>query len=254
MTMRSRLSLYACLLPALHACLFLPLATRAQSPKPPLTINHLTGDYYVYTTYGDPGDGKPYPSNSLYVVTTKGIILLDVPWDTTQCQPLLDSLSARHHQQPVFCLSTHFHSDRTAGLDFFKQHGVATWSSRLTKELCRQKGQQQATYTFDHDTTFVIGNYTFRAMYPGEGHTKDNIVVWFEKGKVLYGGCLVKSTEATTLGNLADGNTAAYPRSIRNVMHAFPHPAYVIPGHLGWTDKRSLAHTLTLLERYNSKK
>jgi len=61
------------------------------------------------------------------------LVLLNTPWDTTQCQPLPDSLYARHHQRPVFCLSTHFHSNRTAGIDFLKGHGVATWPSQQTK-------------------------------------------------------------------------------------------------------------------------
>ena len=239
---------------SLLTCLILANVVRAQSSKPqtsaPLTITHLTGDLYIYTTYGDPGNGQPFPSNSLYVVTTDGIILLDTPWDTTQCQPLLDSLETRHHQKPVFCLSTHFHGDRTAGIDFLKKHGVATWSSEQTSALCLQKGEPRAEHVFTKDTVFDIGGYSFRAMYPGEGHTKDNIVVWLEKEKVLYGGCFVKSTETESLGNLSEANTAAWPASVKKVMQAFPHPAYVIPGHLGWLDNTSLSHTLTLLDKY----
>jgi glyoxylase-like metal-dependent hydrolase (beta-lactamase superfamily II) len=236
---------------SLLACLILVSALTAQSDNPktprPLTITHLIGDLYVYITYGDPGNGQPYPSNSLYMVTTDGIVLFDTPWDTTQCQPLFDSLYARHHQKPIFCLSTHFHSDRTAGIDFLKEQGVSTWSSQQTKEFCRLKGEPQAEHVFTKDTVFVIGGHSFRTMYPGEGHTKDNIVVWLEKEKVLYGGCFVKSTETQSLGNLSDANTAAWPASVKRVMHAFPHPAYVIPGHLGWADNTSLSHTLTLL-------
>lgn len=235
-------------------CLILAVATTttmAQSsrPRPALAITHLTGDLYVYTTYGDPGDGSAFPSNGLYMVTSSGIALMDTPWDTTQFQPLLDSLYARHHQKPVFCLSTHFHNDRTAGLDFFRRHGVTTWSSQQTRELCRQKGEPQAGHVFTKDTVFTIGRHSFRTFYPGEGHTKDNIVVWFEKEKVLYGGCFVKSTESQSLGNLADANTKVWPASVKKTMQAFPDPAYVIPGHLGWRDKGSLAWTLKLLEK-----
>jgi metallo-beta-lactamase class B len=222
---------------------------QAQSPHPGLTITHLTGDLYIYTTWHFIDDG-PYPANSMYLVTPKGAVMFDTPWDSTQFQPLLDSIYARHGQRVVLCISTHFHADRTAGLAFLQQQGIATWSSAMTLELCRQRHEHQATYTFTQDTTFTIGDYSFRTFYPGPGHTKDNIVIWLPKDKVLYGGCLVKSTEASTIGNVADGDLIAYPTSIMRLMKEFPHPAYIIPGHLGWTDIQSLEHTLKLCQQY----
>jgi Zn-dependent hydrolases, including glyoxylases len=227
----------ACLIPA--GVLF------AQQPK--LRITPLHGDFYVYTTWRPVG-GALFPSNSLYVVTAKGIVMIDTPWDTTQLQPLLDSMQARHHQQPVMSLSTHFHADRTAGLNWLQAHGVATWSSAYTKQLCIEKNEEKAAHIFTKDTSFTVGNHSFQAYYPGPGHTKDNIVVWFEKEKILYGGCFVKSTESEHLGNLSDADTSAWPASIRKVLKQFK-PNYVIPGHQDWKDKRSLEHTLKLLEK-----
>ena len=216
-----------------------------------LTITHLAGDCYVYTTYGISG-GEPYPSNSCYLVTGKGVVMFDVPWDTTQYQPLFDSIYARHHQPVVLCISTHFHEDRTAGLSFLKQRGIPTWSSALTKELCAQHHENEAANVFTKDTIFTVGDYTFRTFYPGAGHTKDNIVIWVPKARVLYGGCFIKSTEAPDLGNLSDADPVAWPVSVQRLMKAFPDPAFVIPGHLGWTDKRSVQHTAQLLEEYKA--
>lgn len=220
----------------------------AQS-HPALTITHLTGDLYVYTTWHVIDDG-PYPSNSMYLVTPKGAVMFDTPWDSTQFQPLLDSIYARHRQRVVLCISTHFHKDRTAGLAFLQQQGIATWSSAMTLELCRQRHENQAAHTFTKDTTFNIGDYSFRTFYPGPGHTKDNIVIWLPEDKVLYGGCFVKSTEAPTIGFVGDGDLTAYPSSIMRLIKEFPHPTYIIPGHLGWTDNRSLEYTLKLVQQY----
>jgi metallo-beta-lactamase class B len=232
-----------------------PAAQSAQSPvqppadHPPLIITHLTGDLYVYTTWHFIDDG-PFPSNSMYLVTPKGAVMFDTPWDSTQFQPLLDSIYARHGQRVVLCISTHFHEDRTAGLAFLQQQGIATWSSAMTLEFCRQRHENQAANTFTRDTTFTIGGYSFRTFYPGPGHTRDNIVIWLPKDKVLYGGCFIKSTESPALGNVADADLTAWPVSIRRTMQEFPNPAYVIPGHLSWTDKQSLEHTLKLWEQY----
>ncbi|HTI07091.1 MAG TPA: BlaB/IND/MUS family subclass B1 metallo-beta-lactamase [Puia sp.] len=239
------------IVPVLFSLLFLAQA-KAQAGKHGLEITHLTGNLYVYTTYNLYA-GNPTPSNSMYLVTGEGVVLFDVPWDTAQRQPLLDSLYARHHQKPVLCIATHFHGDRTGALDFLKQHGVATWSSRLTYELCRQNHMQEAAHVFDKDTSFTVGGYTVQTFYPGEGHTKDNIVIWCAADQVLYGGCLIKSTEDKTLGFLGDANLAAWPQTMRRLMQEFPHPKYVIPGHDGWADNQSPAHTLKLLEQRGKK-
>jgi glyoxylase-like metal-dependent hydrolase (beta-lactamase superfamily II) len=228
------------------------LSLFAQVSKPSLTISHLTGDFYVYTTYRSLS-GTPYPSNSMYLVTCNGVVMLDTPWDTTQFQPLLDSIEKRHQKKVILCIATHFHDDRTAGLDFLRQKGIKTYTSKLTYELCKEHNEKQAEYYFTKDTTFKICNYSVQTYYPGEGHTKDNIVIWFDKDKILYGGCLVKSTESNGLGNIEDANIPAWSTSISNIMDRFSKPKYVIPGHLDWDNNKSLQHTLSLLKRYYRK-
>ena len=221
----------------------------AQSNAPKLKITHLTGDFYIYTTYNL--WRKTYvPSNSMYLVTSKGVVMFDTPWDTTQFQPLLDSIKARHHQEVVLCIPTHFHEDRTGGLAFLQAKGIPTWSTQQTYELCHQKGMPQAQFRFTKDTTFSIGNHQFQTFYPGPGHAPDNIVIWFAREKILYGGCFVKSTEATDLGNLSDANVQQWPASLQKVIARFPAPRYVIPGHEGWSNNRSLQHTLQLLKAH----
>lgn len=224
----------------------------AQSTEPKLKITHLAGDCYVYITY-NLWRNQPVPSNSMYLVTNEGVVMFDTPWDTTQFQPLLDSIEARHHKKVIMSISTHFHEDRTGGIDFLKAKGIKTYSSRQTYDLCKQRGEKQAGYYFTKDTTFHTGNHSFQAYYPGPGHAPDNIVIWVPGEKVLYGGCLVKSTEATSLGNLSDANLQAWPGSIRKVMQKYPSPTYVIPGHDGWSNNQSLQHTLQLLKTHKDK-
>ena len=60
-----------------------------------------------------------------------------------------------------------------------------------------------------------MGQHAFQTYYGGQGHTPDNIVIWFDKEKILYGGCLVKSD---------------------------------------WRSKGSLTHTLNLIQQYEEKK
>ena len=96
---------------------------------------------------------------------------------------------------------------------------------------------------------FKAGKCSFETYYGGEGHTKDNIVIWFGREKILYGGCLVKSTEATDLGYIREANLEAWSFTLANVKQKFRKYKFVIPGHQEWRSSASLDHTLDLLQQ-----
>jgi len=225
-----------------------PTVLPAQQEIPPLEIAHLTGNFYVYTTYNF-YDGQAVPSNSLYVLTDSGVVLIDTPWDSTQFQPVLDSIEARHGKKVVLCISTHFHADRTAGLEYYRAKGIRTYSSKLTLDWCKKEGEKQPEFTFSKDTVFQVGGLRLETYYPGEGHAPDNIVVWFGQAKLLYGGCFVKSVESSGLGNLSHANPAAWAKSVQKVRKKYRKARYIIPGHFGWQGD-GLRHTAKLLRKH----
>lgn len=229
-------------------CVLYSSSSSAQESVSGLDIFHIRGNIYAYTTYKI-YEGSKFPSNSMYMVTDQGIVMFDTPWDSTRLQPLIDSFYARHGKKPILSVSTHFHADRTEGLDLLRKAGVKTYSSQQTKNLCIRRGEEVPEFSFLSDTALHFGNQTVEIFYPGEGHTSDNIVIWFPQEKVLYGGCLIKSTEATDLGNIADANLSEWKESIKKLMKRFPLAEVVIPGHQGWENSRSLQHTLYLLEK-----
>jgi metallo-beta-lactamase class B len=207
-----------------------------------LQITPLTKDLYVFTTYQN-----SFPANGMYLVTEQGAVMIDTPWDTTQFQPLLDSIRVKHHKGVAVCIATHSHDDRTAGLTFYAKKGAKTYTTKQTDDISKKKNGVRANFVISNDTTFVVGRHVFQTFHPGEGHTSDNIVVWFGKQKVLYGGCLIKSVEATDLGYIAEANLTAWPTTIKNLQERFSKAKYVIPGHQNWKDAKSLEHTLGLL-------
>jgi metallo-beta-lactamase class B len=224
------------------------LAAHVAGAQPKLEITKLTNDFFIFTTY-QVYKGTIFPANGMYVVTNRGVVLIDSPWDTTQFQPLLDTIWNRHQMNVVLAVATHSHEDRTAGLEFLKGKGVQTFTSRLTDEISRKDHQKRAEFLFRSDTTFVVGGHSFEAYYPGPGHTEDNIVVWFPGERLLYGGCLIKSVEAENLGNLADANLASWPATLNKIKKRYGKMNYVIPGHQKWTDNTAVDHTLMLLRK-----
>src|SRR5882757_9594883 len=99
---------------------------KAQTRPFRISTKHLTGNVYVYISYGLPDDKTPFPANGLYIVTPASIVLIDTPWDEDQTQQLIDTIKQRYNQKIVLCISTHFHTDRTAGLDVLKKNGTKT--------------------------------------------------------------------------------------------------------------------------------
>ena len=235
----------------LTSFIFFITSARAQNP-PKLEIVRLTGDFYIYTTYNTYLENRT-PAHGMYVVTTDGVVMFDTPWDTTQFQPLLDSIQIRHHKNVIMCFATHWHSDKTAGLEYYRQHGIKTYTTALTDELSKKNDMKQAEFLMTRDTTFQVGQYAFETYYPGPGHTTDNIVIWFEKEKILYGGCLIKGASDKTLGYLGDANTAAYATTLQKVQQKCQNPQHIIVAHSDWTNLNSLKHSIKLAKRLKKK-
>lgn len=219
----------------------------AQTEAPRLKITPLTGDFHIYTTYNE-YEGTLIPAHGMYLVIGEGVVLFDTPWDTTQFQPLLDSIKQKHNKQVALCLATHWHNDRTEGLEYYRQLGIKTYTTTLTDEWSQKNEMKRAEFLMTSDTVFRVGDYSFVTFYPGEGHTADNIVIWFEKEKILYGGCLIKGTEATDLGYLGDANVKEYANTLKRVQQKFRDPKHIIVSHHNSTDAGSLEHSIRLAE------
>ena len=223
-----------------------------QTNEAKLKISHLTGDFYIYTTYNT-YEGSQIPANGMYLLINNGVVLFDTPWDTTQFQPLLDSIKLRHNKNVTMCIATHWHSDRTEGLEYYKNKGIRTYTTSLTDELSKKNNKKRAEYLIEKDTIFNVGQYTFETYYPGQGHTADNIVIWFDKEKILYGGCLIKGADAENLGYLGDANVTEYFSTLKKVQQKCPNPKFIIISHSEWDNINSLKHSIKLAKKLRRK-
>lgn len=225
-------------------CLFFS-SVLAQNPK--IKIQRLTTNLYKYTTYNT-YKGAVTDANAVYLVTKKGVVVIDAPWDPSQFQPFLDSVKAKHNQKVVLAIATHAHEDRAGGLAFFKAKGIKTFATNKTNKILLETKKPTAQFTFNGDTTFNVGGVNIKTFFAGEGHTKDNISVWFEQDKILYGGCLVKSTDSKNLGYIGEANIKQWPQSIKNLEKKYPDVKLLIPGHGNGNTPAALTHTLELLK------
>ncbi len=218
-----------------------------ETPTFVLTVSRIEEHFYVHTSYKVLGD-KPYPSNGLIAETDSGVVIVDTPWDTAQTEQLFSWIETHLGKKVSLCIVTHAHDDRIGGIDAFARRGIKVISTPLTARHAAERGFRRPEAVLPNDTLFSVGGIEMECFYPGKGHTDDNIVVWFPRQRILFGGCLVKSTDVSGLGNVADADVHSWPASIRTVMKKFPSPVFVIPGHEGWSSNKSLEHTLELLK------
>ena len=227
--------------------LLLSMAANAQVRdfviEPPINSH-----FYIYRTFGVFG-GVEYATNAAYLVTKKGVVLFDVPWQKTQYQSLLDSIEERHHVPVIAVFATHSHDDRAGDLSFYNKKGIKTYATTKTNALLKKDGKATSTEIIKIGKTYTIGGEKFIVDFVGEGHTVDNVVVWFPEYKILNGGCLVKSRVAKDLGNTKEANVIQWPKTIKKLQSKYSQATLVIPGHDEWKGGGHIAHTLELLSK-----
>ncbi len=151
------------------------------------------------------------------------------------------------------CFATHWHSDKTAGLEYYRQQGIKTYTTVLTDELSKKNDKKRAEFLMTKDTVFHTGQYAFETYYPGQGHTVDNIIIWFEKEKILYGGCLIKGADDDNLGYTDDGNVIEYASTLKKVQKKCRQPQFIIIAHNDWKNTHSLKHSLKMAKELKKK-
>ena len=213
----------------------------------PIQIDPINNNLFVYQTYNTLNDVE-YNANSLYLVTSKGIVLFDVPLQRSQYQELTDILFQKYKLPIVAVFVTHSHEDRAGDLSFYNNLNIPTYASALTNSKLKKEGKATSKFDIELGKTYKFGNEKFVVEYFGEGHTADNVVIWFPKYKVLNGGCLIKGADAVNLGYTGEANIAQWPKTMQKLMTKHPKIKQVIPGHDNWKATGHIENTFKLLE------
>jgi metallo-beta-lactamase class B len=240
----------------LSTILFLPLSLWAQDNYS-IKVTPLTSGVWVHTSYKKLS-GKPFPSNGLIVEADSSVFLVDTAWDSLQMEQLIYWTDSALHKPICGVVATHWHDDRTGGAKVLQAHNIPLYVSEITRQLAKQHGDTLAAITFKKDTVFQLGSDKLEVVYPGPGHTVDNLVVWLPRQQVLYGGCLVKSEQATGMGYTEDADLQQWPRTIQFLSRHYGHARWIVPGHQRWNlpghpANKLFEHTLYLLRQHHQK-
>lgn len=208
-------------------------------------LSKINDSVWVHTTYSD-YNGYRTPANGLLVVTSKGLVLVDTPWNNGQTRELMELTENTFKQNISVAIITHAHDDTIGGISTLLENGVDVRSTGLTVKEAEKIGFEKPQPKLDTEPKFQVGSTKIETFYPGEGHSTDNIIVCFPQYKVLFGGCLIKSLESESLGNTKEAHVNEWPSSVKKVLDEYPDVEIVIPGHGNWGGLDLISHTLDL--------
>lgn len=222
--------------------------SRMRRVTPTLWIAPLADAVWITCFTGRIAQGW-YPANGMIVADQRSVTVIDTGWDRQQGTALL-KLAAEVAGKPVARgIATHFHSDRSGGIEAFRRAGVPVLAHPLTTGLARAHGAPEPDPLpgFEHGPVQLGG---IELCHPGPGHAPDNIAAWHAASQTLFGGCLLKSVTSGDLGNLEDADVQAWGATLTRLAARYPARTHTIPGH-GTIAGDAIAHSQGLLARQN---
>ena len=223
----------------------------------------------------------PWSSNSLLIhASNSDCILVNTLCDNQGARVLVDWMKSSFGEVNLVAINTGFHVDNLGGNEYLLSKGISVYGSDLTAKLVAERGQKEKNrlleglkspenkkyYDAYKDLTFVqpnrifdinqglllkIGDEDVNVFYPGPSHTLDNVVVYFPKRKILFGGCMIKSLDSKNAGYSADADMLKWPRSVEKVLSIYKDARIVVPGHGDYGDTALIKHTIELLDKVN---
>ena len=213
-----------------------------------LIITKLSNSIYEHTSFLQTNDFGKVPCNGMVVVDSNEAIVLDTPTDSISSVELIHYFK-KQNIKIIAVVPTHFHEDCLGGLDVFHKEGSFSFANQKTKAVLLENkiSKNIPQSTFQNKTDLEFGNKTLHLEFFGEGHTKDNVVVYFPDEEVLFGGCLIKEVGATK-GYLGDANEKDWSETVQKIKVIYPNLKTVIPGHGKRGGMELLDYTIELFQ------
>ena len=212
-----------------------------------LIITQITQHTFVHTSYKQTDEFGYVPCNGLIVRKGTETIIFDTPTTDKTSAVLIKWIQKKLHCSIEAVIPTHFHDDCLGGLQAFDDNKIPSYANSKTVEYAKENKMTVPKNSFNDSLLLNLGDTYVTAIFFGEGHTRDNVVGYFPEENVLFGGCLVKTLDASK-GYLGDANVAAWSGTVEKVKKAYPKVKIVVPGHGPYGDQKLLDYTIQLFK------
>lgn len=219
-----------------------------------LEIIPLSKTTFVHISYQSNPDFGKFTCNGLIYINGNEALIMDTPPCDSLSEQLLHWLAVTFPKVKVKgVVVNHFHYDCLGGLEAFHKHNIPSYSFSATPSLAAHDHSVQPQHTFNKELTLKVGKKEVYCYYPGEAHSKDNIVTWIPAENILFGGCMVKAIGASR-GNIADANLKEWSNTVQRVKTKFKTARIVVPGHGDYGGPQLLDYTIRLFAKDRASK
>lgn len=212
-----------------------------------LIITQLAENSFQHTSYLQTNDFGNVPCNGLIVSDKNEAVVFDTPTTNKTAEELINFIEQKLKCKINAVVPTHFHNDCLAGLEAFHNKKIPSYAYFKTIALAKADTLVAPQNSFSDSLILKLGSANTITKFLGEGHTKDNVVAYFPKDKVMFGGCLIKEINATK-GFLGDANVAEWSNTVAKVEKTYPAVQIVVPGHGKSGNKALLDYTIKLFK------
>jgi metallo-beta-lactamase class B len=212
-----------------------------------LVVTQVAENAFEHTSYLQTNDFGNVPCNGLIVRNNKEVIIFDTPTNDKSSEELIKWINEKLDSKINAIVPTHFHNDCLGGLKAFHDNKIPSYAYFKTIELAKENNFVVPENSFSDSLILKAGDEPAIIKFFGEGHTKDNVVGYFPKENILFGGCLIKELDATK-GYLGDANVASWSGTVEKIKKEYPNVKIVIPGHGEYGNKKLLDYTIQLFK------
>ncbi|OZA74439.1 MBL fold metallo-hydrolase [Polynucleobacter sp. 39-46-10] len=192
-------------------------------------------------------ENQNFISNAGFVVTPKGVVVIDALGSPTLAQKLIKEISKVTKQKIIAVVVTHYHADHVYGLQEFKKIGAKIYAqgegrSYISSETAKQRliasrvdfapwvnDQTKliaADTWIDKQLKLNIGGVEFLISRVGPAHAPEDLLVYIPSEGVLFAGDLVFRGRIPFVGN---ADSKGWLKAL-DQFEKF-NPKVVIPGH-----------------------
>ena len=213
-----------------------------------LKITPLSENVFVHVTYLNTESFGKVACNGMLFKSGDEVIIFDTPSTDAISKELSDWIESELACKVKAVIPTHFHVDCLGGLRYFHEQGIPSYANHKTITLASLNRSAIPQKGIKKRFEIVMNGQKALLIFPGQGHTKDNIIAYIPSEKALFGGCLIKSLKASK-GYLGDANVKAWSKTVAKIKKKYSDLKTVVPGHGNWGGTDLLDYTINLFER-----
>ena len=201
------------------------------------TVNVLKNVYTMIDTNGE-------DSNTTFIITTEGVIIIDTRPTPTEARKVLKEIRKLTDLPIVYTINTHYHGDHSFGNQVFKSSKSIIAHKNVRDTLIKSgqdhlslfktfglPGMDEVEVTppnivYEKGMEIWLGEYRLQLLYHGKGHTNGDTIIFLDQLRTVITGDLVFNKK---IPYMADAYIDEWIESLKYIQ--FLKNETVIPGH-----------------------